>query len=209
MRLAVDRHHPAFGKAVLCEACDGPPVVIGDVLGRIGVPMRYRAECIEDWRPADGRERQAVERYVATWPPSKPFLALVGARGLGKTMLGVGILRACRERHNATGLFRVVPDLLDDYRRTQDPERATESMDDLDDRLTRVPVLVLDDLGVGRQTEFGWERLYVVINRRYNDGRATVITTNVDLLGIEDRVRSRMLSGEVVMFSGRDQRLAS
>lgn len=179
-----------------------------EMLARMGVPTRYRQLRIADWQPPNGSERLRVQGYVATWPPAKSFMTLVGNRGTGKTHLAAAGLREVAERHGVRGLFVVVPDLIDRYRRTQNPERATETAEDVDDLLRRVPLLVLDDLGVGRQTEFAEERMYGVINRRYNDVRPTIVTTNVPLMELEERIRSRVLSGEVVQFRGEDRRLA-
>lgn len=186
------------------------PESIDAFLRRAGVPRRYRemGETISSWQPVTGRPRLAALGYVAAWPPKQPFLVLAGAKGNGKTMLAQGILRAAKERHEVSGLFAIVPELIDRYRATQNPERAVETPDDIDALMRRVPLLVLDDLGVGRQTDFAEERLYRIVNRRYNEMQPTVFTTNVDLSSVEERIRDRMLSGEVVQFAGPSKRLA-
>lgn len=177
-------------------------------LSRMGVPPRYINERIIDWKPDNGSPRLRVAAWIDQWQPDPCFLTLEGNKGQGKTMLAAGVLRYALQRWRVQGMFVVVPELIDRYRRTQSRDRAVETPEDIDDILRRVPLLVMDDLGVGRQTDFADERLYLVINRRYNEMKPTVITTNVALTELEERIRSRILSGTHVQFKGEDRRLA-
>lgn len=102
-------------------------------------------------------------------------------------------------------------DLPDRLRWASDPERATESVDDIHEQLLRVPLLVLDDLGAHRGTEWAEERLFALIDARYRDGLPLVVTSNVSLLEVAPRVRSRLADVQVstvVRFTGPDRRTA-
>jgi DNA replication protein DnaC len=206
--------HAQFGRSELCPACSGvsargsapPPAPEA----RLRIPARYAGARIATWEPPDGGPRRAAEAYVASWPPPKPVLLLAGDRGVGKTHLACGILREVLDRHGVQGQFWPVVDLLDRLRRTADPDRATESLDDVQEQMLRVPLLVLDDLGAHRGTEWAEERLFGLIDARYRDSLPMVVTTNLTLQELAPRVRSRLVdtaSSVVVQVSGPDRRL--
>ena len=118
------------------------------------------------------------------------WLLLQGKYGCGKTHLAAAIANACVEQGMAT-LFMTTPDLLDHLRGTFGPSSEID-YDALFDRVRNVPLLVLDDLGSESPTPWALEKLYQVINHRYNYRLPTVITTNVDLETIDPRIRSRL-----------------
>ena len=209
--------HPLFGRAEPCPGCAGaaalaaaghPPPAPPEE--RMRIPARYREVRIETWEPPGAKPRAAAEAYVAAWPPPKPVLYFTGEKGTGKTHLACGILRAAWERHAVRGQFWPVVDLLDRLRRASDPDRATESVDDIHDQLRRVPLIVLDDLGAHRGTEWAEERLFALIDGRYRDAAPMVVTSNVTLQELAPRVRSRLVdtaSSVVVQVVGPDRRM--
>ena len=76
----------------------------------------------------------------------------------------------------------------------------------------RSPLLILDDLGVEKTTEWALQALYVVVNRRYLDGRQTIITSNLTLDEVREKLGDRIASRIVgmchpVRLTGRDRRL--
>jgi DNA replication protein DnaC len=213
VRLSRPVGHPEFGRAVLCPACAGGSIPGAapekPVEERMQLPARYRAAAFADWEPPNGIPRVRCQSYAAAWPPEKPLLFLTGEKGTGKTHLACAVLRAVAQRHGVAGRFWPVIDLLDRYRRASDPERATETVDDVDAAMRRVPLLVLDDLGAHRSTEFAEERLFALIDWRYREGQPLVVTSNVGLLELAPRVRSRLADTavcQVVPFTGPDRR---
>lgn len=173
------------------------------------LPRRYRDVALEDWQPANGLPRVRCASYVAAWPPAQPLLMLAGEKGTGKTMLACAILRRAWERHGVRGQFWPIIELLDRYRRTADEARAVETLDDVDEALRRVELLVLDDLGAHRSTDFAEERLFALIDWRYREGQPLVVTSNASLLELAPRVRSRLADAAVsvvVPFAGPDRR---
>lgn len=94
-----------------------------------------------------------------------------GDVGSGKSHLAAGILKAV----NVEAFFVNVPELMLRL-------RGTFNADELDrpiiDDLRRVPLLVLDDMGADRVTEYAAEMLYLILNARWDDEKPLIITTN-------------------------------
>ena len=87
--------------------------------------------------------------------------------------------------------FVVVPDLLDYLRATYGPE-SNVSYDKLFEAIRTAPLLVLDDLGAHSSTPWAQEKLYQLLNFRYNAKLPTVITTNLGWDDVDARLRARM-----------------
>ena len=106
-------------------------------------------------------------------------LYISGAPGTGKTFLAAIMAQEYLKRGD-TVIFADVPSLLADLRGTFDKD-SDLNIEDLMKELANVDVLVLDDLGTEQPTIWSIERLYMVINERYNSGKAMIITSNYDL----------------------------
>ena len=124
------------------------------------------------------------------------WLLITGSYGCGKTHLAAAIANHCLA-HGTPVLFINTPDLLDHLRAGFAPD-ADGSYSDRFDELRSVSVLVLDDLGTESPTPWATEKLYQLLNYRYNAKMLTVITTNKDLKDIDPRVASRLLDLDVV-----------
>jgi len=119
------------------------------------------------------------------------WLVFTGINGCGKTHLAAAIANHLRQQGKSV-LFIVVPDLLDYLRSTFSPESRV-SYDELFEKIKKAPVLILDDFGEQAATPWAQEKLYQLINYRYNARLATVITTCFSLDEIERRISSRMV----------------
>lgn len=108
------------------------------------------------------------------------WLVLCGNYGCGKTHLAAAIANYAFEENDMQVIFAVVPDLLDHLRRTFAPNSEL-GYDDHFQAIRDVPLLILDDLGTENTTAWAREKLYQIINHRYNQGSATVITCNPDV----------------------------
>ena len=212
VRLQRRRGEDGFGRAHPCPVCAGSPALAEPaerVAERMRIPAKFRQARISTWLPDTGRPRLAAHTYVVRWPPEKPLLLLSGNKGAGKTHLACGILQEVFARHGQRGQFWPVVDLLDRYRATFDEDRATETVEAVDAQLRHCAVLVLDDLGTHKSTEWAEERLFRLIDERYRDLRPLVVTTNVGLLELPDRIKSRLADGScstLVNFTGPDRR---
>ena len=130
---------------------------------------------------------QVAQEFAAA---PEGWLVLNGVSGCGKTHLAAAIANR-RLEAGASALFIVVPDLLDHLRATFGPEREI-AYDDLFDQVREAPLLILDDLGTQSNTPWAQEKLFQLINHRYNDRRPMVITTNVPLEHFDERLRMRL-----------------
>ena len=150
------------------------------------------------------RAYEAARRFARD---PQGWLTLSGAYGSGKTHLAAAIANeALRSGHPV--LFKIVPDLLDHLRATFSPNSNVE-YDELFERVRTAGLLVLDDLGTESATPWAREKLFQIINYRYNYRQPTVITTNRRLNEIDDRIRSRMQDAEfctVVEIGAEDYR---
>ncbi len=159
-----------------------------------------------DWKrvnlPLEQRQNlEAAYRLAldfATTPDG--WLVFQGVNGCGKTHLAAAIVNY-RYQHKKPALFIVVPDFLDHLRSTFSPESKI-SYDQLFESVKNTPLLTLDDFGEQASTPWAQEKLYQVINRRYNSRLATVITTCYSLEEIESRISSRLVDPKIsVLFN--------
>ena len=118
------------------------------------------------------------------------WLVFLGPNGCGKTHLAAAIGNYQLQKGNPA-YFKVVSDLLDHLRSAFGPEsRAT--YDEIFERVKNAPLLILDDFGEQASTPWAQEKLYQVINYRYNAQLPTVITSCCSLEDIEMRISSRL-----------------
>jgi DNA replication protein DnaC len=141
--------------------------------------------------------RAAYEHACRYAEQPENWLVLHGGVGTGKTHLAAAIANE-RLAHNEPVLFVVVPDLLDTLRSAFSPQSET-TFDERFEQVRSAPLLILDDLGAHSTTPWAQEKLYQIINFRYNTRLPTVVTTNYRLDEIDDRVRSRLTDPEISM----------
>ena len=139
--------------------------------------------------------RRAYERAKHFAQDPEGWLILKGGYGCGKTHL----VAAIANYHIASGqpaLFVVVPDLLDHLRATYAPTSEV-SYDQRFEEVRTAPLLILDDLGTQSATSWAQEKLYQILNYRYNARLPTVITTNRGLEEIDLQLRSRLVDPDL------------
>ena len=116
--------------------------------------------------------------------------------GSGKTHLAAAIANTCLGAGKPV-LFLNTPDLLDYLRASFAPNSDT-SYNERFEEIRTVPILILDDLGTESPTNWATEKLYQIINYRFNARLPTVITTNKDIKEMDPRVGSRLSDVDLV-----------
>jgi DNA replication protein DnaC len=191
--------HPDFGQAIPCTCQE-----TGDTGNRAAALRRYSnlgalsritfaTTNLEGPMPdAAGRQMFAEGVAAAARFAEDPqgWLVLTGPSGSGKTHLAVAIANRCIER-DQTAFFIVAADLLDHLRASYSPDNPV-SYDELFEQVRNVPVLVLDDLSMTNATPWAQEKLFQVINHRYNNALPTVVTVRGPLQRLDDSLRTRL-----------------
>jgi DNA replication protein DnaC len=192
-----------------------------------GIPPRYLDRGFDVYSTPHKSQEKALLRaiqYVEQYPDVPRGLLLVGPCGVGKTHLSVAILKTLLLQKEVPGAFVDESELL---RRLQYSYRqdSSETEKEVLYPLMNVDLLVWDDLGTGRPTEWVSETIRMVINHRYTYNKQTILSTNWPLRlnsarpggvsaeqSLADRIGTRLFSRimemcEIVEISGPDARI--
>ncbi|CAN5913261.1 hypothetical protein BH23ACT11_BH23ACT11_17840 [soil metagenome] len=189
---------------------------VGSLKDRSGLNKRMKSYTFDNFKPfvspAVQKAVEKVETYLSRWEENREAgkgLYLCGDVGTGKTHLAVAVMNELMTKQRVPSLFVTVPELLDNLRGAyNEPGR------DLDEWMAAVKnadLLLLDDLGSERVTEWVQERIFVVVNHRYREVLPTIFTSNVgpkDLATkLGDRTASRVIAMcDWVSLEGEDYR---
>ncbi len=116
-------------------------------------------------------------RFVEEYPKEQDGLLIIGNVGVGKTHLAVGIIKELIAQKGAACLFYDYRELLKEIQNSYNSSVQTTEMEVLRP-VFDAEVLVLDELGAVKPTEWVWDTVSHILNTRYNDRRTTIITTN-------------------------------
>jgi len=209
--LDVPVHHPNFGKLMPCDCRhDYKQQRASAERYRLSNMRAFTEKTFDTFDPTVPGVRDAY-RFAQEYASHHPFegwLVFFGTYGCGKTHLAAAIANVALHR-NYSVIFTVVPDLLDHLRSTFGPT-SDIAYDERFETIREIPVLVLDDLGTENTTPWAREKLYQLINHRYNYRLPTIITTNRKLEDIDPRILSRMsdrsLHKGIIMIEAGDHR---
>lgn len=170
------------------------------------LPEKYRAAALGDFADVPAL-RQQVESAL----DANRGLVLWGTFGTGKTHLAAAIVRQ-RLSEGVVGLFIKTPALLNRMRATFDKDSTGPTAAELLTAVKRVPLLVLDDLGVEKTTDWVTETLYEIVDSRYCDGLPLIITTNLTAPDLKKQIGKRIASRLAEMcvwieMNGDDRRM--
>ncbi len=127
------------------------------------------------------------------------WMVLLGRTGCGKTHLAAAIGHHL-ESKGTTVEFCVVPDLLDNLRSASREGAQAGHLEDLLEAVRTASCLILDDLGVHSATAWAQEKLFQILNYRYNAKLPTVITIGCPLDDLPEAWVSRMYDTKVSMI---------
>jgi DNA replication protein DnaC len=189
-------------------------------LANARIPRRYQHCTLENFTAYNESLQRAINqarRMADAFPAVNRGLFFEGQPGVGKTHLAVAILKRVIEGASARGLFYDTRDLLRVIRSTYDPSIRTTELEILQP-VMRADLLVLDDLGAEKTSEWVEETMNLIVNTRYSEKRATIFTSNYEdipddadpnslLFRIGHRMRSRLHEMcEFVILDGADYR---
>jgi len=162
-----------------------------------GVPKLYSGCTLDNYN--------GNEKLVNELKKEKENIVLRGNTGSGKTHLAIAILTM---QTLMDSRFVTVPDLLLKIRSSFNGGPETE--DEIIREFSSIPVLILDDLGAEKTSEFAITTLYIILDRRIRDCRKTIITTNLSQEEIEStfgaRIASRLSCMENIKINMPDYR---
>lgn len=172
-----------FGKDRRVTRCTcTAKIQIGRLLAQAHIPPRYE-DCELSTYRVDRAQRGvapakiAATKFVEQYPLDKTGLLLIGPSGVGKTHLAVAILKDLVLNKAIPSLFCDYRDLLKQIQNSYNPSVQTTELELLRP-VFQTELLVLDDLGAVKPTEWVWDTVSVIVNTRYNENRTTIITTN-------------------------------
>jgi DNA replication protein DnaC len=205
---AVPFGHPHFGVLFPCSCMqDEWAHRIALELAQMSNLEAMRDKTFARFNPFVPALRGVVSRVRAYARRPDGWLTLLGPYGVGKTHLAAAIANEALDRQEQV-LFTVVPDLLDHLRATFGPQ-STVAYNERFELVRTVPLLILDNLGTESATAWAREKLYQLVNHRYNERLATVITTNLKPEAIERRIYSRLCDpgcGAIITIVAPDYR---
>lgn len=192
-----------------------------NLLARVRLPRRYEGCHFHNYKPQNPSQERAFKfatKLAMEYPAVDQGLLLMGPVGVGKTHLAVSILKGLTERGFGC-LFYEFGTLLKEIQDSYNTNTRTSELGVLAPVLN-ADILVLDELGASKPTDWVRDTMAHVINTRYNDRKLTIFTTNYlderkkdkeetleDRIGV--RLRSRLYEMcRTVELSGRDYRRA-
>jgi DNA replication protein DnaC len=150
------------------------------------IPKRYEHCTLDTFEPGYGQADQSLaaaylmaRQFVSGYPVTTEGrgLLLTGSVGVGKTHLAVGIVQALITEKGVHALFCDYRELLKRIQESYNPQVASTELQILTP-IFEAEVLILDELGAQKPTDWVWDTVALILNTRYNDKRTTLITTN-------------------------------
>jgi DNA replication protein DnaC len=174
---------PARPGREVVTRCDCQARLMGErLLQQSRIPKRYQHCDFESFehfgsfaslQPA----LMASKRFVEEYPFETTGLLLIGPIGVGKTHLAVSIMKDLIATKNARCIFYDYRELLKEIQNSYNSSVQATEMEVLQP-VFDAEVLILDELGAVKPSEWVWDTVSHILNTRYNDEKTTIITTN-------------------------------
>jgi len=149
-------------------------------LEKTRIPARYRDCTLQNFESHDDSQEDALKiskKFIANFPIQKVGLLFIGPPGVGKTHLAAAILFELVKKKNAFGVFYDFRDLIRDIQSSFEPDSEV-SQSEILAPVFECDILVLDELGARRSSTWVEDTVFYIINRRYNEQKVTIFTSN-------------------------------
>jgi DNA replication protein DnaC len=211
----VSRDGREFAQACACRRPSSLVGPGGDPALGCRIPPRYEHCTLESFEPGNASLSASLEKamaFCAGYPHlgADEGLGLLfsGDNGVGKTHLAVAVLRELVVARGARGQFWDFHELIREIKSSYDPETKTTELMVLEP-VVEADVLLLDDLGAWKMTDWMNDTLFYILNSRYMAKRPTVITTNYQDVTREEALAADPLRRREFLVERIGQRLRS
>lgn len=154
--------------------------VLDRLVRESGIPRRYVGKKLSDFdKTGNAMALTAIGRVM-----KGGSAILYGGRGCGKTMLAAIVAQGLLRQRKGV-VFVTVPTMFEELRRGM----TDGTMEERRRRLVEAEFLILDDIGAETTSQWTLEQLFIIVNERYNEQRALLMTSNCAPLEMSERWR--------------------
>lgn len=181
------------------------------LISTCGVPSRFDAATIANYKPPTDRAasiRETCRDYVERFPElakQGSSMILSGNVGTGKTHLATAVAKGVIKRHQLPSKYTSVSQVMRRIRSSYNAERGEETEAEIIEKLVRVPLLVIDEVGVQLGSNHEYTMLFDILNGRYSELQPTVVVSNLGVKELAGAIGERLVdrlreNGAVLIF---------
>lgn len=191
---------------------------------RANIPPRFLAAEIKNFvpdpdNPSQKKAQKETQRFIDEFPSVTDGLLFMGPTGVGKTRLICSVATELMKKNSGLDIYYIDwNDLVRQMRSGEDAStRDYQAINEMIQKLTAVDLLLFDELGASRISQWVDDNIYYLFNRRYNNQKITCCATNfLDQVSdgaetlnqrVGNRIRSRLYEmTRIIEIKGKDYR---